>query len=132
MQDFIKMATDQLGLSESNARSATGGLLGLLQQHGDKQDSQELIDKLPGASDLLKQGGGGGLLGGLAGGLGSAIGGNVGGALGIAGALKGLGLDTDKLGPFISLFFSFAKQKAGADLIGRLLGKIPELAKLAG
>jgi hypothetical protein len=32
----------------------------------------------------------------------------------------------------VSLFFNFAKGKLGADLIGRVLGKLPELAKIAG
>lgn len=133
MQDFIKMVVDNLGTNEQTARSATGGLLGLIQQHADKSDADELIGKLPGAADLLKEtsGGGGGLLGGIASQLGSAIGGGAGSALSVAGVLQGSGLDSGMIGKFVPLFFNFAKQKAGQELIGRLLSKIPHLAKLA-
>jgi hypothetical protein len=133
MQDFIKMVVDNLGTDEKTARSATGGLLGLIQKHADKSDADELMGKLPGAADLLKEaaGGGGGLLGGIASQLGSAIGGSAGSALSVAGVLKGSGLDSGMIGQFVTLFFNFAKQKAGQELIGRLLSKIPDLAKLA-
>lgn len=133
MQDFIKMVVDNLGTSEETARSATGGLLGLIQQHADKGDAAELLGKLPGAADLLKEtsGGGGGLLGGIASKLGSAVGGSAGTALGVAGVLKGSGLDSGMFGQFVSMFFDFAKQKAGQELIGRMLSKVPDLAKLA-
>jgi hypothetical protein len=132
MQDFIKMVVDNLGTDEKTARSATGGILGLIQQHADKGDTDELIGKLPGAADLLKEsaGGGGGLLGGIASQLGSAIGGGAGTALNVAGVLKGSGLDSGMIGQFVSLFFNFAKQKAGQELVGRLLTKIPDLAKM--
>ena len=132
MQDFIKMVVDNLGTDEKTARSATGGLLGLIQQHADKSDADELMGKLPGASDLLKEssGGGGGLLGGIASQLGSAIGGSAGSALSVAGVLQGSGLDSGMIGKFVPLFINFAKQKAGQELVGRLLSKIPELAKL--
>lgn len=133
MQDFIKIVVDNLGTDEKTAKSATGGLLGLIQQHADKADADELMGKLPGAADLLTQtsGGGGGLLGGITSQLGSALGGGAGTALSVAGVLGGSGLDSGIFGKFVSLFLTFAKQKAGQELIGRLLGKIPELAKLA-
>ena len=132
MQDFIKMVVDNLGTDEKTARSATGGILGLIQQHADKGDADELMGKLPGAADLLKEstGGGGGLLGGITSQLGTAIGGGAGTALNVAGVLKGSGLDSGMIGRFVSMFFNFAKQKAGQELVGRLLTKIPDLAKM--
>jgi hypothetical protein len=42
------------------------------------------------------------------------------------------GLDSSKVGSFISLFTNFLKNQAGADLLNRILGKVPELQSLVG
>ena len=85
MQEFIQQVTKSLGIPEGTTRSATGGMLQLIQKQADGNDFQSLLQKLPGASDLLSEGsdkgGGGGLLGGLAKQASSLIGGSGGGAL---------------------------------------------------
>ena len=52
------------------------------------------------------------------------------GALGALAMLQGSGLDMSKLSQFVPMFFTFAKGKAGNELVGRVLGKLPELAKM--
>lgn len=49
---------------------------------------------------------------------------------GLLTTLQGAGLDAGKAGPFVSMFFSFARQKAGADLVGRVVSQVPALAGL--
>jgi len=71
MDEFLQMATSKLGMSADGAKSATGGLLGLIKDTGDAGDVSELFSKLPGAESLLgaaakSDGGGGGLLASLA------------------------------------------------------------------
>jgi hypothetical protein len=62
----------------------------------------------------------------------SMLGGKGGAALGALATLQQSGLDAQKAGSFVSMFFNFAKSKIGGDVVARVLGKMPELAKLAG
>jgi len=101
MQDFIKMAAGQLGVSEETSSSATKGVLGMLKSNMDGGDFGALAGALPGnigallgggdAADKGEAGGGlGGALGGmLGGGGGGALGGALGGMLGGGGAAAG-------------------------------------------
>ena len=42
------------------------------------------------------------------------------------------GLSSGDAGKLVSLFFGFLKQKGSAALVQKILGGVPELAKLAG
>ena len=82
MHEFIQMAIKQLGIDEQQAKSATSGVLGLLQKHAPADAFSGVMNSVPGASDLLKGLGGnpgassgGGALGGLFGAASSALGG---------------------------------------------------------
>lgn len=137
MLDFIQDAASKLGIGEDTAKSATGGLLGLIKEHADPDDASEMLSKLPGAGDLIQSAagdsdGGGGLLGGLGDALGGALGGAGGGALGAVEALTKTGLSPDKLGGFLELFKEFAVPKLGQALLKRLLSKVPGLGSLLG
>lgn len=131
MQEFIQMVTSRLGISDSQAKTATGGLLKGLQQHVNEKDFQELQQKLPGSQEAMQEApqqesGGGGLLsqmGGLGGGLGS-----VGGL--VAPLLKS-GLSQDKASGFIQMFMDYVRGKAGAGLMDRIVGQVPGLSALA-
>lgn len=144
MQDFIQMAVSKLDISETQAGSATGAVLQLIQKHADGSDVQQLLGKVPGAQDVLAKApvaggtGGGGLGGALGGGLGglmsqaSSMLGGGGGALGVLASLQQSGLEPGKIAQFVPMLLTFLKEKAGPDLLGKILGKVPELAKLAG
>ena len=134
LQDFIATASQQLGADQSQVKSATGGLLKMLKDQGDGADVSSLFSKIPGAEALMgsapkEEAAGGGMLGGLAGMATSALGGS-GGSAGLLGKLLGSGLDMGKLTSFVPMFFNFAKEKAGGDLVGRLLSKVPDLKSL--
>ncbi len=139
MTEFIQQATQSLGVGESATESATGGLLKLIQGKVAGGDFAELLAKVPGAESLIPKapadddgGGGGGLVGGLLGAASSAVGGDLGSAAGIAGMLSKAGIGLDDAGPFVGMFLNFIKGKAGDGLVGKLLGQVPELAKLGG
>lgn len=132
MQEFIQSAVSQLGITEDQAKSATGGLLNFVKEQADGNAAQELIAKLPGAEGLMATSSssgesGGGMLGGLAAGLGSKLGG-VGGAMA---ALKASGLDAGKISPFVTMLVNYAKQKAGPELVEKVLSQLPALKSLA-
>ena len=133
MQEFIQMAVEQLGMKESGAKKATGGLLNLLKDNAPKGDFQELLGKLPGAQDVMKEASGGsGGLGGMLGSLGGMLGGKAGSALSVAALLEQSGLSTDKLGNFTSMFVGFLEGKAGKGLLDKVLANVPEIKKLIG
>ena len=116
MQDFIDLASSKLGIGADTAKSATGGLLGLIKDNADAADFSALTDKLPGAADIAET---------------PAPAGD-GGALGALSALSGTGLSLDKIGDFAKLFMDFVKPKLGADLLGRIASKVPGLGSLLG
>ena len=132
MQDFLKEAAGQFGISEEGAGNAVGGVLGMLKDNSDKSDFNGLLDKVPGAGDLLKKAGGGGGGGGLLGSIGGMLGGKAGGALGMASILEKSGLSMDNAGGFVGKLVGYFKEKAGAGLIEKLMGNVPDLGKLLG
>ena len=138
MQGFIDMAAGQLGITPDNARSASGGLLQMIQKNVDGGDFQQLLGAVPGAEEVLKAapqtggGGGGSLLGGLAGKAASMVGGQAGGALGLASLLGQSGLGASQATSFVSLFVDYLKGKAGAGMVSQILGQVPELKGLVG
>lgn len=159
MQDFINMAVKQLGVSEGQAKSATGGLLNLVQQNASGADFSKLLGNLPGAQDLMKQATGGGGGGGGGGGLGGALGGLLGGSKGgggglgnlasmaagalgkdsgsgqvanILGMLSSSGISADKAGGFVKMFADYLSGNGGGDVVKQLLGNVPQLQQLLG
>ena len=135
MQDFIRSAAQQLNLPENTIQSASGAVLGVIQSQGG-EDGASLLQALPGASDLAKNAGApangaNGVIGSLLSKVTSMLGGG-GNTLGLISALSQSGLGAQEQGRFISMFVDFAKQKAGADVVSRLLSKIPELGQLLG
>jgi hypothetical protein len=131
MQDFLKSAAAQLGVSEEKVAGATGGILDLIKQNADSGDVKEMLSKIPGASDLMgKSGGGGG--GGLLGALGGMLGGDAGKALGAADLVQSSGLDLSKLGGLLEMLKKYVQPLLGEDLVKRLLAKVPGLGDLLG
>jgi hypothetical protein len=131
IDDFIKMATSQLGINDQQARGATGSVLGMLKQNAPAGDFSKLLGSVPGAEGLLKQfgggggapagGGGGGLLGAAMGALGGGksgggSGGGGGGLLGAAmGALGGGGGGGGGLGALAGLMGALGNNGISAD-----------------
>lgn len=140
MDEFIQLAVQQLGIKESGAKKATGGVLSLLKQHAPAADFQQLIAKLPGADALMNEaqgggGGGGGVaagVGGMLGSLNEMLGGKGGSALSVAALLEQSGLSADKLGGLVTMLAGFIEGKAGRGLLDKVLGSVPEIRKLIG
>jgi len=130
MLDFVELASKQLGIDSDTATSATSGVLNLLKGQDSGSAGDNLLGAIPGAQDFLsKNSGGGGALGGLMGGLGSMMGGS-GAAAGALASLAAGGLDTNKIGPFVSMFIDYAKQKAGPELVEQFLKAMPSIGQM--
>jgi hypothetical protein len=141
MQELIQQAIGKFGVSESQATSAVGGLLRLIQSKSDSADFDELRAQDPKVEEILRlteEGtddgvggllGGSGLLGGLAGKAKGVLGSDVTSALGGVAVLQKTGLSASQLGPFAEMFVKFLQSKAGGPLVSRLLAKMPELSR---
>jgi hypothetical protein len=138
MQEFIKLAVRTLGATEQTVRSATAGLLDLLTRVAPASDVQQLLSKLPGASDLLNAfrptptprpeppvSGVASALTDLVTNAAAAIQGTVGSGVAIVRLVSELGLDPQKAGQFARLFVDFAKTQAGPELVERIIDAVP-------
>lgn len=126
MQELIARATDATGLDAARAEKAIGILLNLLKTQGDQTKMAEFLARLPGAEELIAThgrdgAGAGGLLGMLGGGA-------MGGPLAAMAKLQAAGLNTDQMKALGKTVLSYAKQKAGEDLVRQVAGSIPGLS----
>lgn len=53
MHEFIQQAMQRLGTSKDTTKAATGGLLSFGSKSVPRGDATELLDKLPGARELM-------------------------------------------------------------------------------
>lgn len=134
MDEFLRLATTRLGVSEQTARGATSELLKFLQQKARPDSASMLLDKLPGARELLAGASSAsrGRTSGVLGALGNLLGGKAGTSLVLLALLQNVGLDNRDAGRFVGMFVDFARQKVGAGVVDGLLAQIPELESFAG
>ncbi len=134
MDEFISMVTQQLGIGESEGKSATGGILKMIKDQLDEGTFKTMMDKLPGASALVDEAeagggapGGGGLMGTLTSMAGGMFGGGKGGFGDIAKTLGESGISLDKAPGFLSTLVTYLKEKLGDDTFNTLSSKLPDL-----
>jgi hypothetical protein len=127
MQDLIDEITKATGLAPERTEQALGIMLNLLRTQGNREKTDALFAKLPGAAELASRhggdgaGGGGGLLGMLAGGM-------MGGPLAAVSKLSALGLSMDQIKQLGTITLDYAKRKAGDKLVKEAAGAIPGLS----
>ncbi len=136
MDEFIQMVTKQLGVSNETGKSATGGILKMIQDQIGGDLFAKVQEQLPGVQGLIgaaeKSGaaeadGGGGLMGSLTSMAGSLLGGKAKGLADITAALSKSGLSLDKIPQFLTLLIGFLKDKLGSDLFASVAAKLPDL-----
>jgi hypothetical protein len=154
MQQFIQMATSALGTSEQVARTVTGGLLDLVAKNAPQADLSALLNRVPGAADLLNAFRAAppppppppspGILGSLSGAAGAVLGAGS-SVLGTGSSMLGTGaaglnnlaalfthsgLDVSKVPQLVGMFAQFAAQYTGGDVVQRGLGAIPGVSTI--
>lgn len=134
MDEFIQMVTKQLGVSDATGKSATGGILKMIQDQIGGDLFAKVQEQLPGVQGLIgeaeKSGAaesGGGLMGSLTSMAGSLLGGKAKGYADILSALTKSGLSPEKIPQYLSLLVGFLKEKLGSDLFAKVVAKLPEL-----
>ena len=133
MDEFIELVTQQLGLSSSDSRSATGGVMNFIKDHVGETLFAQISQQLPGVQGLVSDAqsstadGGGGLMGSLASMAGSLLGGKAGSLATIASILSKSGVSLDQSGQFVSMLVGFLKGKLGDDTFSKLASSLPDL-----
>lgn len=135
MESFINSVAKSLGISDSVAKSATTHVLNFLKDKLPGGDFSQLLRKLPGAESLVggdvKKDTGGGMFGGLAQAASNLVGGEAGEGIELIGKLKESGLNADQLSGFGGKLIEFVRDKAGDDMVEKILSAVPALKKFA-
>ena len=139
MQELIQQLTEKFGVSAEGGQSIVSGVLKLVGDNASSEDFGALVDKVPGAKELAEAGAksegeaeSGGLLGSITSMASSALGGEAGSAIELTSVLKSAGVDLDQAGPIVQTIVSFLQEKAGGELVEKILGQLPQLKKLLG
>lgn len=142
MEDLIKQITSQLGIDESVATGATQKAMAMVKEHAGDDLFGKISSAIPGAADAASAGAqeaaggaaeaGGGMFGKLAGMASSALGGSAGGGLELASSLSSAGVDSDKMGGFVTMVVGYLKENVGDEVMDQVLAKFPMLKSLLG
>ncbi|KQW85415.1 MULTISPECIES: hypothetical protein [unclassified Ensifer] len=128
MNELVTRVAENVGLEPATAEKAVGMILGFLQREAADGPVAQMIESIPGATDLIAQyngegTGGGGLLDGLM----SAIGG--GGVMALGQQLMSQGLGMGEITSLAKETIAFAKEKAGADVVDEVVASVPGLSQ---
>ncbi len=116
MDEMIARASLASGVDAEVTRRAVAEILAFLKREASPEAMSELMEKLPGASDLV-------------GGAGEAPP-PIGGIVGLAGNLMGLGLGMVEMQAIGREVFAYARNVAGEEALNKVAASVPSLATL--
>jgi hypothetical protein len=119
MDELIARLVANVGIDGATAEKAVGIILEFLRKEGPPDKAQAIIDSLPGAEALLKSQqdmGGGSMFA-------------MGGVMGAGTKLMAAGLDMMQVQAVTREVIAFAREKAGEDTVGEIVGSIPGLSQ---
>ncbi|MGY2046933.1 DUF2267 domain-containing protein [Methylobacterium sp. JK268] len=125
MEELVARVTQATGLDAETAQTAIGHILAFLRKEGPTDEVNQIIAAIPGAEDILAQSGDGGPGGGI-GGLMGMLGG-MGGVMALGQKLMSEGVSMGQMQPLGRELFAYAREKAGEDAIGPIIGSVPGL-----
>lgn len=126
MEELINRIMAAAGIDQELATNAVGIILSFLKKEGPEDKMQLIFDALPGAADLVSARESAGSGGGLLSGLGNMMGGSM-GAMGALSELNSAGLDMGGVQSVVKELVSYAKEKAGDDVVDEVISQIPGL-----
>lgn len=140
MDELIGQITSQLNMETDKAETGVGALLSIIKEKAADGDAAALLGALPGSEDLISKasalasdgaGAGGGLLGGLMSKVSTLMGGSsTGEIMGMLSKFQGAGIGMDDVKGMAPMLIGFAKEKAGPELVDKIIGQVPGLDKL--
>jgi len=118
MDELIARLVASVGLDRATAEKSVGIIFDFLRKEGPADKVQALIDRMPGAQALIEAqeaAGSGGF--------------SMGGLMGAGTKLMGAGLSMSQVQGVTREVISYAREKAGEDAIGEIVGAIPGLSQ---
>jgi len=122
MDELVARLVAKVGVDKTAAEKAVGIILDFLQKEGPSEKVQTLIAKLPGAEALIKA-----QQNDAGGGFGNGFG--MGGVMGAGTKMMAAGLSMSQVQAVTKETIAFAREKAGEDAIGEIVGAIPGLSQ---
>lgn len=129
MNEIVTEIANRVGIAPDLAEKALGMMLGFLQREAADGPVAEMIEKIPGATELVARfnGEGNSSGGGLLGGLMSALGG--GGIMGLGQQLMSEGLGMSEITSLAKETIAIAKQYAGEEVVDQVVASVPGLSQ---
>jgi hypothetical protein len=120
MDELIARLAANVGIDKATAEKSVGIILDFLVKEGPPDKVQPIVDKLPGAQTLIESqqasDTGGGMFA-------------MGGLMGAGTKLMGAGLSMGQVQAVTKEVIAYAREKAGEDEIGEIVGAIPGLSQ---
>ena len=113
MEELIGRITSAAGIDAETAKKSVAAILGFLKAEGPAKEVDQVMAAVPGAA----QAGEGSFAGG--------------GLMGLAGQLGDAGLDMGQMQTVGREVLAFAREKAGEDVVGEIVGATPGLGQFA-
>jgi len=120
MNELVERLGANCGVDPPTAEKAVGIILDFLRKEGPPDKVQALMDKMPGAEALVAAAGEGQSAGGMFG---------MGGIMGAANRLMAAGLSMGQVQSVTREVVAYAREKAGEDAVGEVVGAIPGLGQ---
>lgn len=125
MNDLVNRVAENVGIEPAMAEKAIGMMLGFLQREAAEEPVAQMIEAIPGASDLVAKYNGEGS-GGLLGGLMNAMGGGV---MALGQQLMSQGLGMGEITGLAKETIAIAREYAGSDVVDEVVGSVPGLSQ---
>jgi len=119
MDELIARLVANVGLERTAAEKSVGIIFEFLRKEGPADKVQALLDRMPGAQALLQAQEGGDAGGGFA----------LGGIMGAGTKMMAAGLSMGQVQGVTREVIAYAREKAGEDAIGEIVGAIPGLSQ---
>lgn len=123
MNELIDRLVASTGIDKSIAEKAVGIILNFLLKEGPTDKVQGLVDKIPGAAALVAAEQANADSGGMFGGMGS--------LMGAGQSLMAAGLSMGEVQSVTREVVAYARETAGEDVVGEIVGAIPGLSQFA-
>lgn len=117
MEEIIAKVAAQAGIEPATAAKAVGAILNFLKKEAPAEHTATMLEKLPGAAELIANAGGGGLFGGM------------GGIMGLGTQLMGAGLSMGQVQTVGKALFAAAREQVGEETMGQIVASIPGLSQ---
>lgn len=121
MDELIARLVANIGVDRGAAEKAIGVIFEFLRKEGPTDQVQALLDRLPGATELMQaqeglDASGGGMFA-------------MGGIMGAGTKMMAAGLSMDQVQDVTRETIAYAREKAGDDAVGEIVGAIPGLSQ---